>query len=75
MFSQDLVAGTYNIIVKDSKGCRATTTVTVDEPDALAITSILETQPVSCFGGSDGEAEVTVDPTTGIGPYTLPVVL
>jgi PKD repeat protein/predicted heme/steroid binding protein len=66
-----LYAGDYTVTITDVRGCEYTSgIITVTEPDALALTSVLETQAVTCFGGSDGEAEATVDITTGTAPYT-----
>ena len=53
----NLSAGTYNITVRDSKGCTISKTATVDEPSALTM-SDPATTPVSCFGGSDGTITV-----------------
>ncbi|MBZ9728413.1 T9SS type A sorting domain-containing protein [Salegentibacter sp. JZCK2] len=50
-----LTAGTYTITVKDSKNCETSQTVTVTQPDALAMTTPSST-PVSCNGGNDGTA-------------------
>ncbi|MFM7216684.1 MAG: PKD domain-containing protein [Bacteroidota bacterium] len=51
-----LSAGTYPVIMTDVNGCVATDTVQVVEPPLLVITAT--SQPVSCFGGSDGSANV-----------------
>ncbi|MCG9972171.1 LamG-like jellyroll fold domain-containing protein [Christiangramia crocea] len=48
-----LAAGDHTITVKDSKGCEATETITVTEPDTLNLSGSTTT-PVSCNGGSDG---------------------
>ncbi|MCA1800197.1 MAG: SprB repeat-containing protein, partial [Actinobacteria bacterium] len=65
-----LYAGDYTVTIIDARGCTFDSPViTVDQPDELALISVLETQPVTCYGGSDGEAEVVVDATTGTAPY------
>ena len=52
-----LVGGSYNITVKDAKGCTATETINVDEPTALSM-SPASTTSVSCNGASDGAISV-----------------
>jgi gliding motility-associated-like protein len=51
-FFSGLLAGTYNIRVTDSKGCPTTSSVTITEPSAIAITATFDT--VKCFGESNG---------------------
>lgn len=53
-----LVAGTYVCTITDGLGCTATQSVTVTEPSQLSITD--NSTSVSCFGGSDGSATLTV---------------
>ncbi len=53
----NLAAGDHLITVKDSKGCEATETVTVSQPDTLTLTGSTTTA-VSCNGGTDGTATV-----------------
>ena len=53
----NLSAGDHNITVRDSKGCEASETVTISEPDALTLVNS-STTPVSCNGGNDGSASV-----------------
>ncbi len=66
-----LIAGPYDITVKDANGCIfPIPTVTVTEPPILAISSISETKIVTCFGGNDGEATVVAAGGTGAGTYT-----
>jgi len=62
-----LSAGTYNILVTDSNGCSASASVAIDEPAALNAI-ITSSSDVSCNGGSDGEATVSV--SGGVSPYT-----
>ncbi len=66
----NLVADTYNLIVVDGDACSKTfiSIVTIDEPAPFAIL-VDGTTNVSCFGGSDGDANVT--PSGGTPPYTL----
>ncbi|WP_417368168.1 T9SS type A sorting domain-containing protein [Flavobacterium beibuense] len=63
----DVAAGTYTVTITDSNICSHTATVTITEPAALAVSST--TTPVSCNGGSDGTADVTV--TGGTAPYSF----
>ncbi|SFN41509.1 Por secretion system C-terminal sorting domain-containing protein, partial [Salegentibacter flavus] len=57
-----LAAGTYTIMVRDSKGCEISQSVTVAQPDALTMVTPTST-PVSCNGGNDGT--VTAGTVTG----------
>ncbi|AWW00242.1 beta strand repeat-containing protein [Arcticibacterium luteifluviistationis] len=59
-------AGTYTIIATDGNSCTGTTTVTITEPTALAVTAT-PTAP-DCNGGS-GTAILSA--TGGIRPYTF----
>ena len=62
-----LPAGTYTVVVLDSHGCSATTTVTITEPAVLtAVASIVSN--VTCNGAANGSA--TVVPGGGTAPYT-----
>ncbi|MFC2116442.1 hypothetical protein ACFLTU_08190, partial [Bacteroidota bacterium] len=67
-------AGTYNIIVQDSKGCEATSTATVGQPSVLTASAAAVIYPayngedISCFGESDGAVDVTTG--GGAGGYT-----
>lgn len=63
----NLPAGNVSVQVTDAKGCTSNSTVTVTQPAALAVTSMI-LQHVSCFGGSNGTATVT--PGGGVVPYT-----
>jgi len=61
-----LAAGDYTLTVGDANGCIKMETYTITQPDAL-IPSITKTD-VSCNGGSNGSATVSV--TGGTGAYT-----
>ena len=56
---QNLAAGTYNVTVTDANGCIKTQSITLTEPDLLAVSSA-ETH-VDCFGNSTGEIDITVN--------------
>lgn len=64
--ASSLVAGTYTLTLKDSKGCQMVSNYTVNEPAATGV-SFAET-PVSCSNGSDGSLSATV--TGGNSPYS-----
>jgi gliding motility-associated-like protein len=66
-----LTAGAYTITVRDANGCKTQLPVTITEPDALAVTSSLETKKVSCYLGSDGELTVTATGGNTSQPYTF----
>ena len=63
----ELAAGTYNATVTDDNGCEKEISVTVEEPPVLAIQSA-QADSTSCFGESDGSAQVT--PTGGNAGYS-----
>ncbi len=53
----DLCAGDYTLLVRDDNGCEGTTTLTITQPVLLEIDS-LASQPVTCSGDCDGQAEI-----------------
>lgn len=59
-------AGTYNVTVTDAGGCTAQATATLTQP--TAVTATIASTNVSCNGGNNGSAVVTVN--GGVGPYT-----
>lgn len=62
-----LSAGNYSVIVTDANGCTSTQNIIVTEPGA--ITAALSTSNVTCYGGSNGSAAVTVG--GGVSPYSI----
>ena len=54
-----MVSNTYTVTATDIYGCTTTGDVTVDVLNFSASTNLLH--DVSCYGGSDGSAEVTVN--------------
>jgi SprB repeat/Secretion system C-terminal sorting domain len=54
-----LTAGTWTCTVTDANSCTATQTFNITQPTALVVTPASQTN-VSCFGGSNGAASVTV---------------
>lgn len=63
----NLPAGTFAVTVTDTNGCMLDTTVTITEPTAVQIQTLLQTD-ISCNGLCDGALEVTA--VGGILPYT-----
>lgn len=63
----NLGPGTYIVQVTDGNGCIVKDTVSLGQPAAL-VDSIISTDSVSCFGGSNGYANVAV--TGGTRPYS-----
>jgi hypothetical protein len=62
-----LTAGTYSVMVKDASNCRQSSSVIISQPSAIAFTST--SYKTSCFGGNDGQINVT-SAIGGIGTLT-----
>jgi len=62
-----LAAGTYTLTVTDANGSTAVANVTITQPTELVATATAI--DVTCFGGSDGTATVTV--SGGVEDYTV----
>lgn len=60
----NLPVGTYSVLITDVNGCSQTNSITVSQPPALGSTLVVSSayngQDVSCFGASDGAADLTV---------------
>ena len=65
VFTQ-LSAGPYFIVVRDSQGCRATTTATLTQPSQLSVAVVTKTV---CPGGNT----ITVTASGGVPPYTYSI--
>jgi gliding motility-associated-like protein len=65
--ANNLTAGSYSVAVTDSKGCSATASVSVSQPQVLSANTSVQ-QHVLCNGASNGTA--TVNTTGGNSPYT-----
>ncbi|CAA6819092.1 MAG: internalin, putative, partial [uncultured Aureispira sp.] len=65
--STGLSAGVHCVTVTDGNGCTVDTCIQVTEPTALSNINFSTTN-VTCFGGSDGTATVSL--TGGVGGYT-----
>ena len=66
--ANSLIAGSYKVIVEDSKGCEKDTTFIISEPLTGLGGTLTVTKTVTCKGGNDGEASVV--PTGGTPNYT-----
>jgi len=60
-----LSAGNYTVIITDANGCTTDTTIGIDQPAPLSLSTTSD--DVTCPGGNDGSAEVSV--TGGTTPY------
>jgi len=65
--ANSLTAGNYIVTVTDANGCPSTTTLTVSLTNPQIMITGTST-PVSCFGGNDGSATVSVN--SGNGPFS-----
>ena len=63
----DLSAGIYTLTLEDANDCQRNFDVEVLEPSALTTNSIVE--DVSCNGGDDGSATISI--AGGVGPYMM----
>lgn len=61
----NLCAGMYSVTVTDFNGCVQNSTFIVNQQTSFSATAIAT--PVSCAGGNDGVADITV--TGGTGPF------
>lgn len=62
-----LIAGTYSVMVKDASNCRQSGSVVIGQPSAISFSS--STVRTSCFGGNDGQINVS-SAIGGIGTLT-----
>ena len=62
----ELGAGTYNVTVTDANSCTKTTTATIIEPTAIALSTTAVN--VKCNAGTDGSINLSV--TGGTAPFT-----
>jgi gliding motility-associated-like protein len=66
-------AGTYVLQVTDTNGCAVNETIVLAEPNPIiispSITSNYNGYAISCYGESDGSADVTI--AGGIAPYSI----
>jgi hypothetical protein len=64
--ASSLTAGTYSCTITDANSCTFTQTFNITEPSALSVTT--SQTDVTCNGGNNGSATVSV--TGGTSPYT-----
>ncbi|GAB1445580.1 hypothetical protein MASR2M41_12910 [Flammeovirgaceae bacterium] len=62
----DRLAGTYTVQVHDANNCPNSRSITLVEPPSLQVTTVVD-NPVSCFGGTDGQ--ISLAGTGGAGDY------
>jgi gliding motility-associated-like protein len=62
----NLAAGTYNMTINDVNGCSGSVNFVIPQPPSLQ--SSATAQHVTCFGGNDGRALLSV--SGGVQPYT-----
>jgi hypothetical protein len=62
-----LIAGTYNVTIKDANLCQTTKTFTITQPSTLVAIAAAQTN-IGCRGDATGSATVNV--TGGTGAYT-----
>ncbi len=62
-----LPIGTYEVVVTDANSCTASNISEIIQPDEIVINSSVIN--VNCFGGSDGEIDITV--SGGAGNFTF----
>ncbi len=63
-----LSAGSYSVTITDANGCMASVSATLTEPTS-SVSGTSATTHVSCYGGSNGEINLTA--TGGTAPYTF----
>ncbi|UUV22592.1 glycine-rich protein [Paenimyroides aestuarii] len=62
----NLNVGNYTVSITDANGCKATASVSIAQPTALAITGTATN--ISCFGQNDGA--ITVSASGAVAPYS-----
>jgi PKD repeat protein len=65
----NLFAGVYVCYITDANGCLHTEQIVISQPPT-ALTYSAVTTDVTCFGGSDGSIDITINGGTGA-PYSL----
>lgn len=68
---ENLIAGTYTIVVTDVNNCTATIMVTITEPGVPLTIDQINATNIDCYGEINGEAEVLV--SGGIAPYQFDI--
>ncbi len=65
----NLQSGTYTVTVTDANGCYNNQTVTITQPSAALASAISGSQNILCFGGNNGNIDLTV--SGGTAPYSF----
>ena len=60
--------GGYYLVIEDDNGCQGTDEVSVEQPNPITYTSTK--QDITCFGGADGQIQVSVN-GGGVSPYNF----
>ena len=63
----NIPSGSYQVTVTDAKNCLKTTSIAVSNTNGPSV-QLSSLDPVSCFGGNDGQATVAI--STGTAPFT-----
>ncbi len=63
----DLTAGYFVFDITDDHACTLSDSIFVSQPDALTLAEVIT--PVTCYGLSDGE--INISPTGGTAPYSF----
>lgn len=66
----NLVAGNYDVVVTDNKGCTVSATYAVSQPSAALAISNAAVVNLQCNGGVTGSVTITVSGGTGTDTYT-----
>ena len=69
LFNSGIIAGTYDIVVKDAHNCISTGTVIVGEPDQVGFTTIID-NVTGCNGDHNGDFEIDAFGGTGYYNYS-----
>jgi len=67
--AENLVGGIHNVVVTDAKGCTATTSIQLSDPDGPILTQIGST-PVPCHNSTDG-GSATLSVSGGTAPFDV----
>ena len=67
---QSLSAGTYALTIKDANGCTAATSGEILQPSQISVAPTVSST-VTCFGGANGQIQVTASGGTGLLTYAI----
>jgi gliding motility-associated-like protein len=65
----NLAAGNYTVTVTDANGCTEVQSLQITQPAGALDVSLSSSQNINCYGGNNGEINVTVN--LGTSPYTF----